>query len=210
MLLLKKRALIVEKVLTKLFPCPTIPLIHQDPYTLLIAVLLSARCADAKVNQITPVLFTKASNPFEMVKLTKEEIQHIIKPCGLSSRKATYILELSKVLLMKHKGRVPDSLEQLERLPGVGHKTASVVLIQAFQLPAFPVDTHIFRCARRWGLSQGKNVDDIEKDLKYLFPKEKWSNLHLQILYYAREFCKSKHVLEKCEICQRLSELNKS
>ncbi|HSW86297.1 MAG TPA: endonuclease III, partial [Rhabdochlamydiaceae bacterium] len=177
----KERAKIVEKVLNDLFPHPEIPLRHKDPYTLLIAVLLSAQSTDARVNLITPELFSKANTPTEMIALTIPEITKIIRPCGLSNTKARAIWNLSQIILTQHKGKVPRTFEELEDLPGVGHKTASVVMSQAFKKPAFPVDTHIHRCAKRWGLSNGKNVVQTEKDLKRLFPKAHWNKIHLQM-----------------------------
>ena len=174
--------------LERLYPAPPIPLQHKDPYTLLIAVLLSAQCTDERVNKITPLLFAKADNPYDMIKLSIEEIKAIIRPCGLSPRKSAAIFNLSKIIIEKHKGIVPDKIELLEELPGVGHKTASVVMCQAFGVPAFPVDTHIHRLMFRWNLSNGKNVEQTEKDAKRLFPKELWNKLHLQIIYYGREY----------------------
>ncbi|MCB0379324.1 MAG: endonuclease III [Bdellovibrionales bacterium] len=201
----QERANYIEKRLNKLFPNPPIPLKHKDAYTLLVAVLLSAQCTDERVNQITPLLFKKADTPQKMVKLTPDEIREIIKPCGLSPRKSKAIHELSKILIDKHKGGVPDNFEDLEALPGVGHKTASVVMTQAFGHPAFPVDTHIHRLAQRWGLTSGKNVEQTEKDLKKLFPEKYWNRLHLQFIYYGREKCQARkcHGIE-CEICQKL------
>lgn len=202
----EERAKIVRKILQKLFPDPEIPLKHKDPYTLLIAVLLSAQCTDVRVNLVTPHLFAKASTPAKMVKLTVAEIQAIIRPCGLSNNKARAIWKLSRDLLAQHKGKVPKTFEGLEALPGVGHKTASVVMTQAFSKPAFPVDTHIHRCAHRWGLSQGKNVVETERDLKKLFPKHTWRKLHLQIIYYARKYCPARgHKVEACPICKALN-----
>lgn len=174
--------------LDNLYPEVPIPLDHQDPYTLLIAVLLSAQCTDERVNRITPLLFRVADTPQEMAKLSVEEIADIIRPCGLTPMKSKGIRELSHILLDKHKGQVPDNFSDLEELPAVGHKTASVVMSQAFGHPAFPVDTHIHRLMYRWGLSNGKSVAQTEKDAKRLFPKEKWNKLHLQIIYYAREY----------------------
>ncbi|CAG5076445.1 endonuclease III [Parvicella tangerina] len=174
--------------LERLYPEAPIPLDHKDPYTLLIAVLLSAQCTDARVNKITPLLFKKADNPFEMVKLDVEEIQQIIRPCGLSPRKSKAIYELSEILIEKYDGEVPENMELLEELPGVGHKTASVVMSQAFGVPAFPVDTHIHRLMYRWGFTNGKSVEQTEKDAKRLFPKEIWNKLHLQIIFYGREY----------------------
>lgn len=204
----KDRAKLVQKILNKHFPSPAIPLEHEDPYTLLIAVLLSAQCTDKRVNLITPILFAKAKTPEEMVKLTIPEIERIIRTCGLYKAKSKAIWHLSEILLKKHHGKVPGSLEELEELPGVGHKTASVVMCQAFHKPAFPVDTHIHRCAKRWGLSNGKNVKKTEEDLKKLFPRDTWKKLHLQMIYFAREFCPAKgHKTNLCPIC---SELDKS
>lgn len=180
--------------LDRLYPETPIPLQHTDPYTLLIAVLLSAQCTDARVNQITPVLFQRADNPYDMVQLSVEEIKEIIRPCGLSPAKSKAIYGLSEILIDKHKGEVPKSFEELEALPGVGHKTASVVMSQAFGVPAFPVDTHIHRLIYRWGLSNGKNVVQTEKDCKRLFPKESWNRLHLQIIYYGREYSPARGV----------------
>lgn len=192
----------ILEILNELYPEPGIPLQHKDSYTLLIAVLLSAQCTDARVNTVTPHLFKKASTPEEMVKLTPKEIEEIIRPCGLAPRKSKAIWELSQILLKKYEGQVPDSFEALEALPGVGHKTASVVMSQAFKHPAFPVDTHIHRCAHRWGLSTGKTVEKTEVDLKNSFPKKYWNRLHLQIIYFAREFCQArKHDKETCPIC---------
>ncbi len=176
------------KELENLFPEVPIPLNHKDPYTLLIAVLLSAQCTDERVNQITPKLFKKADNPYDMINLTIEEIKEIIRPCGLSPMKSKGIYGLSKIIIEKHKGLVPKSFEDLEGLPGVGHKTASVVMSQAFGFPAFPVDTHIHRLMYRWGLSNGSNVKQTEKDAKRLFPEKKWNKLHLQIIFYARKY----------------------
>lgn len=192
----------IGKILNKLYPTPPIPLLHQDAYTLLIAVLLSAQCTDKCVNQVTPKLFAKADNPQKMVALTVEEIQKIIRPCGLSERKAKAIHRLSEILIEKHHGRVPKSFEELEALPGIGHKSASVVMSQAFGQPAFPVDTHIQRCAHRWGLSSGKSPTIVERDLKSLFPKRTWNKLHLQIIYFAREYCPARqHQSDQCPIC---------
>ena len=178
----------VIESLENLYPVTPIPLNHKDPYTLLIAVLLSAQSTDARVNTITPLLFAKADNPYDMVKLTVEEIKEIIRPVGLSPMKSKGIYGLSKILIEKHSGKVPKTFEDLEELPAVGHKTASVVMSQAFNIPAFPVDTHIHRLMYRWNLSSGKNVIQTEKDAKRLFPKELWNKLHLQIIYYAREY----------------------
>jgi endonuclease-3 len=182
-----KTTYIIEE-LEILYPSTPTPLDHSNTYTLLIAVLLSAQCTDERVNKITPILFSKADNPFDMVRLKMEEIQQIIRPCGLSPKKAFAIFTLSQILIDKYNGEVPENLDLLEELPGVGHKTASVVMSQAFGHPMFPVDTHIHRLMTRWGLTNGKNVLQTEKDAKKLFPKEKWNKLHLQIIFYGREF----------------------
>ncbi|MBD3581512.1 endonuclease III domain-containing protein [Flavobacterium selenitireducens] len=184
----KERVDFVIKTLEDLYPEVPIPLDHKDAYTLLIAVLLSAQCTDARVNTITPLLFAKADTPQEMVKLSVEEIQDIIRPCGLSPMKSKGIFGLSKILLEKHDGKVPDNFADLEELPAVGHKTASVVMSQAFGYPAFPVDTHIHRLMQRWNLSNGKSVEQTEKDAKRLFPMPLWNKLHLQIIYYGRQY----------------------
>ncbi len=184
----KEKVQFVIKTLQDLYPSPPIALQHKDPYTLLIAVLLSAQSTDVRVNIITPILFAKADNPYDMVKLTIDEIREIIKPVGLSPMKSKGIHGLSEILINKHKGNVPANFEYLEELPAVGHKTASVVMSQAFGVPAFPVDTHIHRLMYRWNLSNGKNVVQTEKDAKRLFPKELWNTLHLQIIYYGREY----------------------
>ena len=178
----------VIDTLQEIYPEIPIPLDHKDPYTLLIAVLLSAQCTDVRVNQISPILFAKADNPFDMVKMSVEEIKEIIRPCGLSPMKSKGIYGLSKILIEKYNGEVPQSFEGLEELPAVGHKTASVVMSQAFGVPAFPVDTHIHRLLYRWGFTNGKNVVQTEKDAKRLFPKELWNDLHLQIIWYGREY----------------------
>ena len=178
----------VIKTLKNLYPEIPVPLDHKDPYTLLIAVLLSAQCTDLRVNQITPILFERADNPYDMVKLSVDEIRAIIRPCGLSPMKSKGIYGLSRILIEKYQGKVPPSFEALEALPAVGHKTASVVMSQAFGVPAFPVDTHIHRLMYRWNLSNGKNVKQTEKDAKRLFPKELWNDLHLQIIWYGREY----------------------
>ncbi len=184
----KEKVLFVIDTLNKLYPNPPIPLIHKDAYTLLISVLLSAQSTDARVNLITPILFAKADNPYDMVKLSIEEIREIIKPVGLSPMKSKGIYGLSKMMIEKHEGKVPANFENLEEFPAVGHKTASVVMSQAFGIPAFPVDTHIHRLMYRWNLSSGKNVIQTEKDAKRIFPKELWNKLHLQIIYYGREY----------------------
>ena len=184
----KEKVQFVIDTLEKLYPSPPIPLHHKDPYTLLISVLLSAQSTDARVNQITPLLFAKADNPYDMIKLSEDEIREIIKPVGLSPMKAKGIYGLSKILVDKYDGKVPADLKALESLPAVGHKTASVVMSQAFGIPSFPVDTHIHRLMYRWNLSSGKNVVQTERDAKRLFPRELWNKLHLQIIYYGREY----------------------
>ena len=199
----KETAMAIAEILANLYPDPPIPLNHHDPYTLLIAVLLSAQCTDERVNRITPLLFDKADTPQEMVLLDVDEIREIIKPCGLSPRKSKAIYGLSEILLDQYQGQVPTSFEELESLPGVGHKTASVVMTQAFGEPAFPVDTHIHRLAYRWKLSTGKSVEKTESDLKRLYPKEMWKDLHLQIIYFGREYCPARgHNPRKCPICK--------
>lgn len=202
----KEKAKLIHRILDKLYPKVEPPLHHKDAYTLLISVLLSAQCTDERVNKITPLLFSKADNPYDMAKLTQDEIREIIKPCGLSPMKSKGIYGLSKILIEKYGGQVPNSLEALESLPAVGHKTASVVMTQWFDVPAFPVDTHIHRLARRWGLSSGKNVEQTEKDLKKLFPESAWKKLHLQIIYFGRAFCPAKkHDWKQCPICSKYS-----
>lgn len=202
----KDKAVFIQKVLDEHFPNPPIPLVHHDNYTLLIAVLLSARCTDKRVNEITPKLFALAKTPETMAKESPETIASIIRPCGLSPAKSKAIQRLSEILTEKYDGQVPKTMEELESLPGVGHKTASVVMIQAFNSPAFPVDTHIHRCAKRWGLSSGKSVTQTEKDLKSLFPKDSWIKLHLQIIYFGRTFCPARgHENATCPICSQLS-----
>jgi endonuclease-3 len=192
----------IQTLLDELYPELTAPLRHEDPYTLLIAVLLSAQCTDERVNQVTPKLFARASTPEAMLKIPVDAIQAIIRPCGLSPSKARAIAELSQVLVSDHDGRVPETFEELEALRGVGHKTASVVMVQAFGHPAFPVDTHIHRLARRWGLSQAKNVEQTERDLKKLFAAESWGRVHLQLIYFGREYCPARgHDLGSCPIC---------
>ncbi len=188
--------------LEELYPDTPVPLDHRDPYTLLVAVLLSAQCTDKRVNQVTPDLFARAATPEAMVRLTVDEIREIIRPCGLSPTKARNIHALSRLVLDEHSGEIPQTLETLERLPGVGHKTASVVVAQAFGVPAFPVDTHIHRLAQRWGLSSGRNVVQTERDLKALFPKRSWNKLHLQIIFFGREHCPARgHAPAACPIC---------
>jgi endonuclease III len=192
----------IARILEENFPETPIPLDHTDPFTLLIAVLLSAQCTDERVNKITPLLFKKANTPSKMIKLSIEQIAAIIRPCGLSPAKSKAIHQLSHILLDEHNGEVPTSFEALEALPGVGHKTASVVMAQAFGVPAFPVDTHIHRLAYRWKLSNGSNVKKTEEDLKKLFPKEIWNKLHLQIIFFGRAFCPARgHVKDQCPIC---------
>lgn len=192
----------IREILDDLYPETPIPLQHEDAYTLLVAVVLSAQCTDERVNQITPLLFARADNPYDMAKLPVEEIREIIKPCGLSPAKSKAIHGLSEIIVEKHGGKVPESFEALEALPGVGHKTASVVMSQAFGHPAFPVDTHIHRLAARWGLSNGKNVVQTERDLKGVFPESSWNKLHLQIIYFGRQYCPARgHKPEVCPIC---------
>ena len=198
----EEKARRVQLQLDELYPELVAPLRHEDPYTLLIAVLLSAQCTDVRVNQVTPKLFARASTPREMLKLSVDEIREIIRPCGLSPSKSKAIAELSRVLVDDYGGQVPKTFEALEALRGVGHKTASVVMVQAFGVPALPVDTHIHRLAARWGLSQGKNVEQTERDLKKLFARETWGRVHLQFIYFGREYCPARgHDLTACPIC---------
>lgn len=198
----KERAQFLLKELERLFPETPIPLHHDSAYTLLIAVLLSAQCTDERVNQVTPALFKRAHTPQEMIKLTIDEIAAIIRPCGLSPQKSKAIWNLSRILIEKHNGQVPASFEALEALPGVGHKTASVVMSQWYKVPAFPVDTHIHRLATAWKLTSGKNVVQTENDLKKLFPESAWNKLHLQIIFYGRTYCKARQCDGKwCELC---------
>ena len=185
----EKRASIVQEELMSLYGAPPIPLVHRDAYTLLVAVLLSAQCTDKRVNLVTPALFALASTPEEMARQDVEAVREIVRPCGLSERKASAIVNLSRILVEKYEGKVPCDFAALESLPGVGHKTASVVMVQAFGVPAFPVDTHIFRLSRLWGLSTGKTVETVERDLKSLFPEKSWGDLHLRIVLYGREYC---------------------
>ena len=201
----KEKVEFIINELERLYPAPPVPLDHTDPYTLLIAVLLSAQCTDARVNTVTPALFELANSAEKMARVSVDEIKAIIRPCGLSPAKSKNIHRLSELLLDRHGGEVPDDFESLEALPGVGHKTASVVMAQAFGVPAFPVDTHIHRLMYRWGLTNGKNVDQTERDAKRLFPEEKWNDLHLQIIFYAREFSPARglkwqtdHLLREC------------
>jgi endonuclease III len=201
---LKQKASDIAGILESLYPETPIPLRHKDTYTLLVAVVLSAQCTDERVNQITPALFAKADHPAAMMQLTVDEIREIIKPCGLSPSKSKAIWELSSIIVEQHGGQVPQSFEALEALPGVGHKTASVVMSQAFGFPAFPVDTHIHRLAARWGLSSGKNVEQTERDLKALFPENTWNKLHLQIIFFGRQYCPARgHKPEVCPICAK-------
>lgn len=200
----KQKAAEIIKILEALFPDAPIPLDHVDPYTLLVAVVLSAQCTDDRVNLTTPHLFAKADNPYDMAKLDADEIREIIRPCGLSPAKSKAIKGLSEIIVEKYDGKVPDSFEALEAMPGVGHKTASVVMSQAFGVPAFPVDTHIHRLAWRWGLSDGKNVEKTEKDLKAVFPENKWNSLHIQIIYFGRKYCPARgHNPYECPICSK-------
>ena len=197
-----ERALLITEILNKQYPETPIPLDHSNNFTLLVAVLLSAQCTDERVNKVTPSLFKLASSSLEMSKLSKETIYSIIKPCGLGPKKSKAIRDLSKILVKKYNSIVPDNFNDLEKLPGVGHKTASVVMSQGFGIPAFAVDTHIHRLAQRWGLTNGKNVLETEKDLKRIFPKKNWSKLHLQIIFYGREYCKARDCYGlSCKIC---------
>ena len=207
----EERFLYVNKVLQKLYPKTPIPLDHDSHFTLLVAVLLSAQCTDIRVNQVTPDLFALADNPFDMAKVKTSEIKKIIRPCGLSPKKSKAISELSKILCNKYDGVVPESFDALEELPGVGHKTASVVMSQGFNHPAFPVDTHIHRLAQRWRLSKGKNVMQTERDLKKGFPEKDWNKLHLQIIFYGREYCTARGCDGRdCKICSEVNKGRKS
>ncbi|KAA3636845.1 MAG: endonuclease III [Bacteroidetes bacterium] len=200
----QERATAIAEILEDLYPETPIPLTHKDPYTLLIAVLLSAQSTDARVNIVTPILFEKADTPEKMILLSVKEIEDVVRPCGLAPRKSQAIWDLSNILIEKHNSEVPANFEDLEALPGVGHKTASVVMSQAFGVPAFPVDTHIHRLAYRWLLSTGKNVVKTEADLKKVFPKETWNKLHLQIIFFGREYCPARgHKPEQCPICSK-------
>lgn len=200
------RCLFILDVLEKLFPNPPVPLHHRDAYTLLISVLLSAQCTDLRVNKVTPELFDLSDNPHDMAGQSVDTVQNIIRSCGLSPTKAKAIVGLSSLLLERHGGEVPCDMKALEALPGVGHKTASVVMSQAFGVPAFPVDTHIHRLATRWGLTDGRSVVQTERDLKSLFPRNKWNTLHLQIIFYGRKYCPARgHKLENCVICRKLA-----
>lgn len=194
----------ILQILDHYYPDPQVPLQHQSTYQLLIAVLLSAQCTDERVNKVTPLLFARADNPYDMVKLSEAEIKEIIRPCGLSPMKSKGIAGLSRILVDRYNGQVPADFEALEALPAVGHKTASVVMTQGFGIPAFPVDTHIHRLAYRWGLSNGKNVEQTEKDLKRLIPESKWNKAHLQIIYFGREHCPARgHDWKQCPICSK-------
>jgi endonuclease III len=199
----KEKAAYIIQELERLYPETPVPLDHTDAYTLLIAVLLSAQCTDVRVNQITPKLFSRANNPFDMIKLDVTEIREIIKPCGLSPRKSQAIYDLSHILIDKYQGEVPADFEKLEELPGVGHKTASVVMAQAFGVPAFPVDTHIHRLLTRWGITSGKNVVETEKDAKKIFPRELWNKLHLQIIFYGREYSPARSPKQEVDFITR-------
>ena len=198
-----EKASLISEILDQHYPRTPIPLDHTDHFTLLVAVLLSAQCTDERVNTVTPVLFKKAKNPKEMSKLSEQQIYKIIKPCGLGPKKSKAIKNLSKILVEEYDSRIPGDIEMLEKLPGVGHKTASVVISQGFGIPAFPVDTHIHRLAQRWGLTSGKNVVITERDLKKIFPEENWNKLHLQIIFWGREFCTARSCFAlECEICR--------
>ena len=193
----------VSKILNRIYKIVPIPLNHKNKFELVIAVLLSAQCTDERVNKVTPILFKKANTAIKMTKVSKNTIYRIIRPCGLAPQKSKAIFELSRILVKKFKGRVPENFEELEKLPGVGHKTASVVMSQGFGHPAFPVDTHIHRLAQRWGLTNGRNVVQTEKDLKNLFPKKSWNKLHLQIIFYGRQYCQARSCYGlECEICK--------
>ena len=193
----------ISRILNRIYRKVPIPLNHKNKFELVVAVLLSAQCTDERVNQVTPNLFKKANTAIKMTKVPKKTIYNIIRPCGLAPQKSKAIFELSRILVKKFKGKVPESFEELEKLPGVGHKTASVVMSQGFGHPAFPVDTHIHRLAQRWGITNGKNVVQTEKDLKFLFPKKSWNKLHLQIIFYGREFCQARSCYGlECEICK--------
>ena len=198
-----EKASLISEILDQHFPRTPIPLDHTDHFTLLVAVLLSAQCTDERVNTVTPVLFKKAKNPKEMSKLSEQQIYEIIKPCGLGPKKSKAIKNLSKILVEEYDSKIPCDIDKLEKLPGVGHKTASVVISQGFGIPAFPVDTHIHRLAQRWGLTSGKNVVITERDLKKIFPEENWNKLHLQIIFWGREFCTARSCFAlECEICR--------
>ena len=201
-----ERAAYVDRRLAELYPQTPIPLDHRDPYTLLVAVVLSAQCTDKRVNEVTPRLWALADNPSDMAAVPVSQIQEVIRPCGLSPQKSKAVSELSRLLVERHAGAVPRTFEELEALPGVGHKTASVVMAQAFGVPAFPVDTHIHRLARRWKLSSGRSVEQTERDLKALFPREHWNQLHLRIIFYGREHCTARGCDGTvCEICRTVA-----
>jgi len=201
----KERVEFIGKRLDELYPEVDVPLKHNDAYMLLVAVILSAQCTDKRVNEVTPALFTKAGTPEKMVKFGREKILKLIATCGLANTKSKSIFEMSKMLVAEHGGKVPDSFQYLEKLPGVGHKTASVIMAQAFGVPAFPVDTHIHRLAQRWKLTNGKNVEQTETDLKKLFPPERWNKLHIQMILYGREHCTARGCDgTKCDICRTL------
>jgi endonuclease-3 len=205
-----QRAAFIDRRLAELYPETPVPLVHRDAYTLLVAVLLSAQCTDRRVNEVTPQLWALADNPAAMAKVPVAEIERVIRPCGLAPQKARAISELSRLLIERHGGQVPRTYDELEALPGVGHKTASVVMAQAFGEPAFPVDTHIHRLAQRWKLTSGRNVVETEKDLKAVFPREHWNQLHLRIIFYGREHCTARGCDgTKCEICRTLFPLRK-
>ena len=198
-----EKASLISEILDQHYPRTPIPLDHTDHFTLLVAVLLSAQCTDERVNTVTPVLFKKAKNPKEMSKLSEQQIYKIIKPCGLGPKKSKAIKNLSTILVKEYDSKIPGDIDKLEKLPGVGHKTASVVISQGFGIPAFPVDTHIHRLAQRWGLTSGKNVVITERDLKKIFPEENWNKLHLQIIFWGREFCTARSCFAlECEICR--------
>jgi endonuclease-3 len=198
----REKAAKILSILNDLFPDPQIPLQHRDPFSLLVATVLSAQCTDVRVNQVTPILFKMAPSPLKMARLDLDKIREIIKSCGLYNAKSKAISGLSQIIVEKHAGQVPDNLPELEALPGVGHKTASVVVSQAFGIPAFPVDTHIHRLAARWGLSSGRSVVQTERDLKKLFPRAAWTRAHLQIIYFGRQYCPARgHDLTACPIC---------
>lgn len=198
-----EKASLISEILDQHYPRTPVPLDHTDHFTLLVAVLLSAQCTDERVNTVTPVLFKKAKNPKEMSKLSEQQIYKIIKPCGLGPKKSKAIKNLSKILVEEYDSKIPCDIDKLEKLPGVGHKTASVVISQGFGIPAFPVDTHIHRLAQRWGLTSGKNVVITERDLKKIFPEENWNKLHLQIIFWGREFCTARSCFAlECEICR--------
>ena len=206
-----QRAKVIHKILNRIYPNIKVPLKSRNVFTLLISVLLSAQCTDARVNQITPALFKLASDPSSMRSLTVEQIDSIVRPCGLAPKKAEAIRGLSVIIMEKHRGKVPSTFEELEELPGVGHKTASVVMAQAFGHPSFPVDTHIHRLAQRWKLTSGKSVTQTERDLKRLFPKDRWNEIHLQIIFYGREYCQARKCFGlECPICKALFPKRKS